>query len=73
MVWNPTLQSVLTGLLLSDPELLHKGRYALIGQAYTQHIPLRCAGFAHQEGLSDTECIHESVGKDQRGLRDVCV
>lgn len=67
------LISVLTGLLLPDPKLLHEGRHAVIGQTYTQHIPLRCARFAHQEGLLDTECVHESVGNVQRRLRGVCV
>lgn len=66
-------KSVLTGLLFPDPKLLHKGRHAIIGQTYTQHIPLRCARFAHQEGLLDTECICESVGNVQPSLRGMCV
>lgn len=72
-IWSRVQKSVLTGLLLPDPKLLHKGRHTIISQTYTQHIPLRCARFAHQEGLLDTECICECCECPAKFVACVCV
>lgn len=60
-------------MLLPDPKLLHEGRHAVIRQTHTQHIPLRGARFAHQEGLWTQRAAHE-VGTRPAGVqRRVCV